>query len=337
MFPPGAILTWAPAFSTALPLARERWRDQGGLLVVPRREDAARALGEAVADGSAALGREAVTFAGLRGRVALAAGVREAEPPSAVAVRLALRAVLDEADLSAFGASAEAPGFLAAVERAVAELRAARVAPARVEAAAATPVARAVAAIHAAAWDAVPMASDALWAAADAARAVARFPAVTVTGFDDLVPGQWALLHALAQATRVEVVMPFDPDRPAFEARRARQERWAAEAGSTGREGAPAGAATRASRRGSSTRCRRPPTRRRCAWWAPPAHAGCCGPRSTRRSPPSTAGRRWAASPWRCPGSRRCATTSSACSTTGACRRGCPAACACSRPRWRSR
>ena len=242
MFPPGAILTWAPAFSTALPLARERWRDHGGLLVVPRREDAARALGAAVADGSAALGREAVTFAGLRGRVALAAGVREPEPPSAVGVRLALRAVLDGVDLSTFGASAEAPGFLAAAERAVAELRAARVAPARVEAAAATPVARAVAAIHAAAWDAVPMASDALWAAADAARAVARFPPVTVTGFDDLVPGQWALLHALAQATRVEVVMPFNPDRPAFDARRARQERWAAEAGSAGREGAPAGA-----------------------------------------------------------------------------------------------
>jgi RecB family exonuclease len=238
MFPPGAILTWAPAFSTALPLARERWRERGGLLVVPRREDAARALAEAVAGGPAALGREAVTFAGLRGRVALAAGVREDEPPSAVAVRLALRAVLDDADLSAFGASADAPGFLAAVERAVAELRAARVAPARAAAAAGTPVARAVAAIHAAAWDAVPMPSDALWAAAGAARAVARFPPVTVTGFDDLVPGQWALLHALAQTTRVEVVMPFDAGRPAFEARRARQGRWAAEAGSTRTEGA---------------------------------------------------------------------------------------------------
>jgi RecB family exonuclease len=220
------VLTWAPAFSSALPLARARWREHGGMLVVPRREDATRALQEETGGGVAVLGREALTFAGLRGRVAAAAGVSEPAPPSPVEVRLALREVLDAADLSAFGASAAAPGFLSAVERAIGELRVAGVPPERAAAAAATPVAVAVAAIHAASRDAVPHWSDALWAAAGHAAGVAFSP-VTVSGFDDLVPGQWALLHALARATRVEVVMPFDPGRPAFEARHARQARWA--------------------------------------------------------------------------------------------------------------
>ncbi len=223
----GAVLTWAPAFSSALPLARARWRERGGLLVVPRREDATRALQEETGGGAAVLGREAVTFAGLRGRVAAAAGVPEPAPPSPIEVRLALREVLDAADLSAFGASAAAPGFLSAAERAIGELRVAGVPPERAAAAAATPVAVAVAAIHAAARDAVPHWSDALWAAAGHAEGVDAFPPVTVSGFDDLVPGQWALLHALARTTRVEVVMPFDPGRPAFEARHARQARWA--------------------------------------------------------------------------------------------------------------
>lgn len=222
----GAILTWAPAYSSALPHAVERWREGGGLLVVPRREAAARALLDEVAGGAAVIGREAITFAGLRGRVAAAAGVDEPEPPSAIEVRLALREVLQAADLSAFGDSARAPGFLSAIERAIGELRAARVPPARAATAAATPVAAAVAAIHAAAWEAVPLPSDALWRVADAAADVERFPPVTVSGFDDLVPGQWALLRALSRVARVEVVMPFDPARPAFEARRERQALW---------------------------------------------------------------------------------------------------------------
>jgi RecB family exonuclease len=226
----GATLTWAPAYSSALPHARRRWRERGGLLVVPRREIATRALLDEVGEGAAILGREALTFAGLRGRVAAAAGVEEPQPPSRIEVRLGLRQVLDRADLSAFGDSARAPGFLSAVERAVGELRAARAAPERVAAAATTPVAAALAAIHADAWRTLPHPSDALWAVAHAAAGFAAFPPVTVSGFDDLVPGQWALLNALARATPVEVVMPFDPARPAFEARRARQARWAAEA-----------------------------------------------------------------------------------------------------------
>jgi RecB family exonuclease len=225
----GAALTRAPAFSAALPHALGRWRERGGLLVVPRREAAARALLDEAGGGAAVMGREAVTFAGLRARVAAAAGVAEVEPPAPIEVRLALREVLDGADLRAFGLSARGPGFLSAIERALAELRAARVPPARVTAAATTATGRALAAIHAAA-GAVPLPADALWAAADAARGVAAFPPVTVAAFDDLVPAQWALLHALSRATSVEVVMPFDAGRPAYEARRARQARWEAEA-----------------------------------------------------------------------------------------------------------
>jgi hypothetical protein len=239
MFGSGAVLTRAPAFSSALPHATARWRELGGLLVVPRPEHAARALLEQAAGGAAALGREAVTFAGLRARVADAAGVPDPAPPAAIEVRLALREVLDSAGLSAFGASAGAPGFLSAIERAVAELRGARVPPGRAEAAAATPVAAAVAAIHAAAAEAVPMPGDGLWAVADAAGRVARFPPVTVAGFDDLVPAQWALLHALGRATGVEVVMPFDPARAGHEARGERQARWAREAAAVERAGAP--------------------------------------------------------------------------------------------------
>ncbi len=242
MFGSGAVLTRAPAFSSALPHAAARWRERGGLLVVPRREDAARALLDEAGGGRAVLGREAVTFAGLRGRVAAAAGVPEPAPPAAIEVRLALREVLDAADLSAFGDSARAPGFLAAIERALAELREARVPPARAAEAAATPVAAAVAAIHAAAAETVPLPSDALWAVADAADGVGSFPPVTVSGFDDLVPGQWALLHALARTTPVEVVMPFDAARPAFEARRDRQARWEREAGAVERAGGAAAA-----------------------------------------------------------------------------------------------
>ena len=334
----GAILSWAPAYSSALPHAVERWRERGGLLVVPRREAAARVLLDEAAGGAAVIGREAVTFAGLRGRVAAAAGVDEPQPPSAIEVRLALREVLDAADLSAFGDSARAPGFLSAIERAIGELRAARVPPARAAAAAATPVAAAVAAIHAAAWETVPVPSDALWRVADAAAAVAWFPPVTVSGFDDLVPGQWALLRALAQVARVEVVMPFDPARPAFEARRERQALWS--------RGTTVERARRQGRRrgrpgwppASSTRSRRRTIPPACDWSARPAPAGCCGRPSrrpwTRRPGAGCRSTRWR---WWSRDSPSCATTSSACSTTGRSRRASGRASAPSRrrSRWR--
>ena len=206
MAPGTLVLTRAPAFSAALGYASQRWAEVGGLLVVPSREAAADALREA-AGGGVAIGREAVTFAALRGRVAAALGVAEPEVPSRVVTRLALREVLDRVDLSAFGASARAPGFLTGVERAVGELRVAAVPPERVRAVASDARSTALAEIHAAAWSGVAHPSDALWSVAAAADDLDAFPAVTVAGFDDLVPGQWALLRALARVAPVEVVI----------------------------------------------------------------------------------------------------------------------------------
>lgn len=219
-------LTLAPSFSVARPLALASWGARGGLLVVPRRSAVTEAL---LAESAAGvlIDREAVTFAGLRSRVLDAAAASEPEVPTRLGIRLALREVLDTLDLTAFGDSAGAPGFLTGVERAIGELRVARIPPARLAAAAVTPVGRAVADIHAAAWDAVVHPADAVWTAAEAAAGLGYFPPVTVGGFDDLVPGQWALLRALGEISEIEVVMPFAAGRPAFEARHARQERWA--------------------------------------------------------------------------------------------------------------
>lgn len=222
------VLTRAPALSAALAHARARWRERGGFLVLPTREAAAQALLAECGEGGVALDREALTFAALRGRIAAAAGIAEPRPPARIEVRLALREALDRVDLTAFGAAAGSPGFLSAVERAVGELREARVTPERVTGAARGPIATALAAVHAAAWEAVPHASDALWEAAAAARGLAGFPPVTVAGFDDLVPGQWELLRAVGAVTPVEVVVPFAPGRSAFEARGARVARWEA-------------------------------------------------------------------------------------------------------------
>jgi RecB family exonuclease len=225
----GLILTRAPAFSAALPHALAGWRERGGLLVVPRREAAAEAmLAEAEALG-AVLGREAVTPAGLRGRVADALGRPEPERPSRIDTRLGLREVLASVDLTPFGPSSETPGFLAAIERAIAELRGARVSAEAVRTAAVTPIDRALAEIHAAAL-AMPHPADAAWQVADMAADLDAFPPVTVAGFDDLDPAAWALLAALGRVSEVDVVVPFDPERPAFEARRERQARWAADA-----------------------------------------------------------------------------------------------------------
>ena len=104
----------------------------------------------------------------------------------------------------------------------------AAVPPERVRAAASDARSTALAEIHAAAWGDVAHPSDALWSVAAAADDLDAFPAVTVAGFDDLVPGQWALLRALARVAPVEVVMPFDARRAAHEARRERQRRWEA-------------------------------------------------------------------------------------------------------------
>ena len=226
MPPATLVLTRAPALSVALDHGRSAWRERGGLLIVPTREAAAAALLDEVTERGVVLDREALTFAALRSRVAAAAGLRDPLPVARIEVRLALREVLDAADLAPFGAAAEAPGFLSALERAIGELGEARVPPERVTGAAGSALEAALAEIYGAACEAVPHPSDALWAAACAASGLDAFAPVTVAGFDDLVPGQWELLRALARVAPVEVVLPFADGRAVFEARRDRMRRW---------------------------------------------------------------------------------------------------------------
>ncbi|MGD9695504.1 MAG: PD-(D/E)XK nuclease family protein [Thermoleophilia bacterium] len=217
------LLVRAPSLSAALDHGRAAWAARGGLLVVPRRAVATGLMLAEAVDG-VVLDREAVTFAALLDRVAQAAGTVPSRPPSRLRLRLDLHQVLERADLAAFGPSARTPGFLTAVERAVGELRAARIHPDAVDAAAASPLDRAVAAVHRLAWERVRHPADTLWEVAETAEALDRFDPVTVVGYDDLVPGQWALLRALGRIADVTVVLPFAPGRAAYAARR---ERWA--------------------------------------------------------------------------------------------------------------
>jgi RecB family exonuclease len=223
------LLSRTPSFSAALPHALAAWRQRGGLLVLPRREAATSALLAEAGAAGAVIGREAITPAALRGRVIAAAGLPEPDAASWIDVRLGLREVLDSVDLTPFGESAQTPGFLSGIERAIGELRGAGVTAEALHAAAEAPTARCLAEIHAGALS-VPHPSDVGWRAAEAAATLTAFPPVTVAGFDDLDPAAWALLRALGVVADVEVVMPFDPARVAFEARHCRQIRWGEEA-----------------------------------------------------------------------------------------------------------
>ncbi len=222
-----------PAFGAASRAARAAWTDRGGLLVLRDRDAVGVALEEAAGPGGVVLDREAVTFAGLRARVRAAAGLGPEEPPSSVAVRLALQEALgSRLAWPGFGRAVDAPGLLGVLERAIAELRGARVRPA--ELARAAPAAGApsadLAALYADLEGTLLLRADLEWAAADAASALDAFPPVAVDGLDDLAPAAWAMLRGLARVTDVEVAMVHEAGRPACRARSERQERWAADA-----------------------------------------------------------------------------------------------------------
>ena len=59
------------------------------------------------------------------------------------------------------------------------------------------------------------------------AETLAVFPPVTLLGFDDFSPPDWALLRALGRVTEVVAVTPYVSGRRVFEARHARQAAWA--------------------------------------------------------------------------------------------------------------
>lgn len=207
-----------------------------GFLVVGDRDAALRTMRAVamIAGGSA----EVLTLAALRGRVLSAAGLPEARPPSAVAVRLGLREATDGASTPALAASRQSPGFLPALERAMAELWRAKVPATTCAARAPSAIADDVSTLYSVV-ETFPSAETGRWAVVDAVSLLTEFPPVSVVGFDDLSPADWALLRNLGRVTAVEVVMPYQERRRAHEARHERQKTWAAMADRTEEVTAP--------------------------------------------------------------------------------------------------
>ncbi|HMM48408.1 MAG TPA: hypothetical protein PKE32_02175, partial [Miltoncostaeaceae bacterium] len=190
----------------------------GGLVVVGDRDAAARlrrSLIDAPDDGRT---REVITLAALRARVATAVNHVPPPCPAPVLRRIALRAALDDPLLDAFGPAARTPGFLAALERALVELRTARITPERLAQVADRLPERALAAAYAATVALIEPV-DLHWALVDAAEALTRFPPVSVVGVDEIIPPDWALLRRLARHTQVRVTLLHAPARRAFAAR----------------------------------------------------------------------------------------------------------------------
>ncbi|MCC6831909.1 MAG: PD-(D/E)XK nuclease family protein [Thermoleophilia bacterium] len=202
---------------------------RAGLAVVRDADAAGQLQRQLIHVGGAPEGLEVVTMGALRARVAVAAGIANETGGGPLATRVGLRSAARRVDLAPLGASASAPGFLSALERAVGELREADVDPVRLAEAATEGSTRTIAQIALAAGD-VPFPVDGRWATARAAETLTAFPAVTLVGFDDIPPPDWALLRALGRITDVTVVMPYAAGRRAFEARHERHARWAADA-----------------------------------------------------------------------------------------------------------
>jgi ATP-dependent helicase/DNAse subunit B len=106
-----------------------------GCLLLGPNSPAVRDLRRLITDGSpggVAVGPAAMTFAGLAGRVLLAAGVK-ARPASPFERRLLLAGIVDElctgGKLAALGAVADTPGLVVALDRAIAEIKRAAIEP----------------------------------------------------------------------------------------------------------------------------------------------------------------------------------------------------------------
>lgn len=230
MAPMPLTLHRTPHFAAAHDVAHGLWRAEAGLLVVPDRRARIRALQRAAREaGGVSVTGDVTTWSGLRATVFRQAGLRPSEAPSRVAVRLALQEAVASTPLTAVAASARGPGFVAALEAAVAEVRGAGLDAEQVTAAAADPVSADIAALLRAVAD-VPHPADVHWAAVAAAQGLTTFPPVVAVGQDDLAPSAWAFVRALARVAPVHVVVPHTDGRRGFAARHARQRRWAAQA-----------------------------------------------------------------------------------------------------------
>ena len=195
-------------------------RARGGLLVARDEALLAQHLRALVA-GGAVLDVRGATQAGLLAIVRERAGLGEAPRRSGVALRSAIVSVLGE----------DVAGRLAPLERAVRELRGARVpasAVMRLAAVRPSPALRELDAVVRACAE-VELPEDDLWRLVDAARAV-ELGVVAVVSFDDFAPWQWALLRALAETSDVQVSLPFEDGRAAYAARVERVAPWRADA-----------------------------------------------------------------------------------------------------------
>ncbi len=203
------------------------------VLVVPTLDDVYAFERELCAEG-AVLGAGVMTFGGLFGAVATAAGA----PPGTTltpAQRLgAVAAAVGErsARLGPLAASARQPGFAFALERLLGELQGAGLEPADVEAAAGTLEGSAylgdVAALFTA-YAAVRDGLDTVDQHGIAREAIALLRAgggfwrrpVFLYGLDDLTPNQLDLIEALAATTEVTVALPYEEDHAALATRNA--------------------------------------------------------------------------------------------------------------------
>jgi hypothetical protein len=201
-------------------LLTNRWRAGGGLLVARDDHSLGQALDAATADG-AVWGCRAGAFATLFGRTRELAELPDSERRDGLALRCAITEEIDP----------PGAGHVAALERLILELRAARATPeafaAAAEATGSAPL-RTAARVYAAVVD-IPSPDAPEWETVDAAGAVEIGP-VYLVGFDDYAPVEWALLCALRTRNPVEAGLAYEQGRKTFCARHDRVAQWMAEA-----------------------------------------------------------------------------------------------------------
>jgi ATP-dependent helicase/DNAse subunit B len=207
--------------------------DRDPVLVVPTLDDVYAFERELCAE-SAVLGADVMTFGGLFGAVATAAGappvttLTPAQRLGAMAVAIRERA----RQLGPLAASARLPGFALALERLLGELQSAGLEPADVEASAGTLEGSAYLGDVSALFAAYAQVRDRLGAVDQhgiAREAIALLRddndfwqrPVFLYGLDDLTPNQLDLIEALAAATEVTVALPYEEDHAPLAARNA--------------------------------------------------------------------------------------------------------------------
>ena len=218
----GLRLLVGPANAGKVALLLERYRAalaHDPFLIVPNRSDVDRVERELIDGGGCLFGGTIGTFDDLFDR--LASDVEGRKPIAGDAQQhLALRSAVARTELNGFSRSARSSGFADSLREAVRELGAGLVAPSELEGA----LGRLYGAYGESLADAGLWDRDVLRARA-VERLRSEFDAwrgepVFVYGFEDLTAAEWALLETLAGRTDVQVSLPYEPGRAAFEALR---------------------------------------------------------------------------------------------------------------------